>query len=262
VTATASLARRERRLEIERRLSGVHVLIEVADARAPAATRDPVLTRGRFAALRRLLALSRSDLADPAVTSAWLAALGSGALAVDARSGAGRRAVLRALRQLRPSGEVRAMVVGLPNLGKSSLVNRLVGRASAAVGDRPGITRGEQWLRAAPWLLLRDEPGVLPASEEDWRLAALGVLAEGRYDPQAVAASLLAHPALRAAKARLRGDGTDDPEAVLAGLAVRWGAVLPGGRPDLRRAAVQLIGRFRAGGLGRISLEAPDAPER
>lgn len=178
-------------------------------------------------------------------------------MAVDARQGGGCPALLAAVRALRPEGAVRAMVAGLPNLGKSSLVNRLVGRAAAATGDRPGVTRGEQWVRGSSWLLIWDEPGVIPASSEDWRLAALGVLPEGSFDPEPIARQLLHVPAVATALSPwLAQAGAKDP---LDALAIGFGALGPGGTPDVDRAARQVLIRFRSGRLGRATLD--DLPD-
>ncbi len=164
----------------------VNALIEVVDARAPLATHSEAFRTGRFLMKPRVIALTHADLADPHVTREWLRHLGPRAVAVDAVRGSGVSLVLDGLVSLRVRGEVRAMVVGLPNVGKSSLVNRLTGRARAHTGDRPGITVGEQWIEARPGLRLLDEPGLLPfhpgplayavGSVPEGRLAATEVL--------------------------------------------------------------------------------------
>lgn len=252
---------RTRRLRLEAALRRANALIEVVDARAPAASRSPLMARGRFAARPRVVVLARADLARPEVTRLWLEHLGAAgtpALAADARAGRGTAAVLSALRRLRPAAEVRAMVVGLPNLGKSSLVNRLAGTARAATGDRPGVTVGEQWVRARPWLLLLDEPGVLPAGGSPL-LAALGCLAEGEYDPEEAFAALWSVDEVRAVLGRRWPGAGEAPTAAqaLEACARALGAVASGGRWDGRRAARQVLGLFRSGRLGRLSLELP-----
>jgi ribosome biogenesis GTPase A len=249
-----------RRRLLESGLERVNLLIEVADARAPRATRSPVLGSGRFAAKARVLVLCRADLADRTVTAAWLAQLGEAAVAVDARSGRGIERLLAAMRRVRPTGEVRAMVVGLPNLGKSSLVNRLAGGARAATGNRPGVTVGEQWIRARTWLRLVDEPGVLPGGADDPLLAALGCVPDGAYDALSAFTAVWRLAAVRQALARrVPGVGTDaSTEAAAEALARATGALAAGGRPDAERGARVALALLRDGRLGPLSLERPD----
>jgi ribosome biogenesis GTPase A len=251
-----------RRRRIEAGLKQVNLLIEVADARAPEATRSAVLSAGRFATRARVVALVRADLADASSTRRWLAQLGQGAVALDARSGRGVETLVAVVRRARPQGEVRAMVVGLPNLGKSSLVNRLSGRAHAAAGNRPGVTVGEQWVRARPWLRLLDEPGVLPAGP-DPLLAALGCVPDGEYEPVDAFAALWSFgPARVALSERFPGvEVGDDVASALEASARAVGAIASGGRPDSRRAAAQVLALFRDGRLGRLTLQTPRAAE-
>lgn len=246
-----------RRQRIESGLLQVNLLVEVADARAPLATRSPVLSSGRFAQKARVVALLKADLAEVSATRLWLASL-TGAVAVDARAGGGVEALVRAVRRARPEGEVRAMVVGLPNLGKSSLVNRLAGRARAATGNRPGVTVGEQWVRARPWLRLMDEPGVLPGGANPL-LAALGCVADGEYDAIEAFAAVWAVAAFRRALASRFGTvpEADGAEATLVNVGRQLGAIAAGGRVDTRRSAAQLLALLRDGRLGRLTLEQP-----
>lgn len=247
-----------RRQRIESGLAHVNLLVEVADARAPKATRSPVLSSGRFAGRARLVALLRADLANPRATAAWLRHLEGAAVAVDARGGAGVDALVAAMRRARPAGEVRAMVVGLPNLGKSSLVNRLAGRARAATGNRPGVTVGEQWVRARPWLRLMDEPGVLPAGA-DPLLGALGCVPDGEYDAAEAFAAVWAFSSVRdALRRRFPAVAADDnAAAALEAVGRALGTLGPGGRLDGVRAAAQGLALLRDGRLGRLSLELP-----
>lgn len=255
---TARAVRYARRQRIESGLDKVNVLIEVADARAPQVTRSAVLSSGRFRGKARVLALLRRDLADRAATPLWLARLGPTASAIDARSGRGVDDLVASLRRLHPDGEVRAMVVGLPNLGKSSLVNRLAGGARTATGNRPGVTVGEQWVRARPWLRLMDEPGVLPGASSPL-LAALGCIPEGRYDPFEAFAALWACEGVPGwLDVRHPGTGgLGSAQAALEAVANALGARLSGGRPDVERAARQTLAMFRDGRLGSITLEWP-----
>lgn len=236
------------RRALREHLARVDGWIEVADARAPKSTRDPALRealRGRPC----LVVLTRADLADSRVTAAWERSLG--AVAVDAVRGTGVAELKEAIRERvvgRKGLLPRVMVVGMPNTGKSSLVNRLVGRRRAPTGDRPGITRGPQWVQAEGFALL-DLPGVVPPpSGANPVLAALGVVPLEHMDPVAVWEVLAS-----------RGVGPPGPvEEVLAAHARAGGMLRKGGEPDLERAAVDLIRRWQEGRLGRVSLEAPE----
>lgn len=284
---------RTRRL-IKDNLPLVGLVIEVADARAPRATRYPGLTRlvpGRPI----LTVLGKADLADPVETSKWVRYLDAGGVA-----GAGGAAAFASTRE-DPKGVrdllslaarlgrtsssrpvARAMVVGFPNVGKSTLINRLVGRASAATGDRPGITRGKQWLRAGEGLELLDLPGILVPGHIPPRvvliLALLGLLPALAYDAVTVAEYALGILA-RAGKLPEGipalpdgGSGSRDgsgPAGAGAGTGAAWARdalsafalarkhLRRGGEPDLERAAVSLVGGFREGRFGRLTLESP-----
>jgi ribosome biogenesis GTPase A len=261
---------RTRRL-IRDNLSLVSLVIEVADARAPRATRHPNLASlvpGRPI----LTVLGKADLADPSATRAWVAHLRdsgrpedsatpfSSEEARDAREIA--KLALAIGRKRAGMSSQRAMVVGLPNVGKSTLINRLVGRASARTGDRPGITRGKQWIVALEGLGLLDLPGILvPGRLADriaLTLALLGILPAQAFDAITVAEHALAvlaeHGRL---PAELTGEGTADD--ALIRYARGRGHLLSGGVPDLERAAVALVGAFREGRFGRLTLERPGA---
>ncbi len=261
--------------EIRRHLSAVQLVVEVADARAPAATRNPRL-EPLLAGRPRVLALTHRDLAAEEVTRAWLTRLragGTAAWAVDARSGRGVTGLRRKVAEVGAvaggrRGPVRVMLVGIPNVGKSSLLNRLVGGARARVGRSPGVTRGPQWVAAEGCYYL-DLPGVLPPRPGRRLLlqAILGNVPEEAVPPEEAAARLV--ELLEAARPRelavfyglAQGEAGlgagEGGAALLAAVARARGHLLPGGRPDLRRAAVTLLGDFRAGRLGRISLETP-----
>ena len=223
-------------------------VVEVADARAPVLTRYPNLSSwiGRCPIL---LVLNREDLADPRETARWLEyyrAAGQPAVAVTATVSSAAGRVMRALEALRrPGRPPRAAVLGLPNLGKSTLLNRLLGRRRLRTGDRPGITRGPQWIRQGGWEWL-DLPGVMSARQRrDWRLQALGAATVDPADMEDVALQVL-------------GVAGGDVPSTLAAWAERRGMRRAGGQPDIARAAVSVVRLFQTGGLGRVTLERPD----
>lgn len=259
------------------------VVIEVLDARMPASSENPVITE-----LRRqkpcIKVLCKSDLADPAVTAAWLrhleaAAAESGgampggavaAIAVRTDRPAETRTRLpelcrRLARPTRQRTSVRAMVVGIPNVGKSTLINTLVDRKVAKVGDEPAVTKAKQQVVLKSGMVLSDHPGILwPKIEEDeatLRLALGGALPNRALEYESVAlfaATFLIerYPHLLLARYKLAGmpAGAD---ALLVEIGRRRGGLRGGGSVDLHKAADVLIHDFRSGALGRISLEEP-----
>ncbi|OAT79511.1 ribosome biogenesis GTPase YlqF [Desulfotomaculum copahuensis] len=262
---------------VQENLKLVDVVIELLDARLPASSRNPLIdevTRHK----PRLVVLNKTDLADPAETARWLLWFnqqGMGALAVDAAHGRGVREVPAAVQRLaaariaalaaagRRPRPPRCMVLGIPNVGKSMLINALAGRAATRTANRPGVTRGQQWVRLARGVELLDTPGVLwpkfGDQEAAMKLAATGAIREEVYQPEEVAVWLAGwlrqrHPRVlpeRYAMAENAG------EPVLEQIAVKRGLLGPGGRPDVSRAAGHLLKEFREGKLGRITLDPP-----
>lgn len=260
---------------LREKLKLVDVVIEVADARAPAASRNPLLAE-LAGARPRLLVLTRGDLADPAATDGWLAHLaarGEEAVVVDARTGRGMEGVRTWLgaRRGRQDGcswrrPLRLVVVGVSNVGKSSLLNRLTGQRVARTGALPGVTRGEQWVRVADGpgggVEALDLPGLLPPRPEPGAattLVAIGVLPWGQVPYLEVVGHLLAALPERGRLALRQRYGVEwaSTEDMLAAIARRRGFLLAGGEPDRERAARALVVDFQAGKLGRITLEPP-----
>ncbi|HAI20762.1 MAG TPA: ribosome biogenesis GTPase YlqF [Clostridiales bacterium UBA8153] len=257
----------------------VDVILEVLDARAPLATGSPAAAS--LAARRpAFTVMTHADLAEPVTTGAWLrhyAARGRPAFAVDAITGEGIPKLRRGLSELH-SGlaagwqqrglrerPLRAMVVGVPNVGKSSLLNRLARRALARTGAKPGITRGEQWLRGGEGLELLDLPGMLPAraGDADARrmLTVIGVLTPAKEEALELAGWFLSEgrPALAAAIAGRAGAAYQPGQTIefIRELGRRRGRLLPGGEVDLEATALGFIRELASGQLGRCSLEAP-----
>ena len=262
----------------------VDVVIEMVDARAPASTRNPDFD-DLFGAKPRVVVLNKADLADPEATRAWIRAYrarGWDAISFSANAGKGvKEAVSLVERAARPVVErmkakgvnktVRAMIVGIPNVGKSTFINRLRGSAAAKAGNRPGVTRGKQWIVVGPYLEFLDTPGMLWPKFEDKeaarRLAFLGSIRGEIMDNERLSAELLEFLRDRApegAKARLKidMDGEKSGEQLLEEACRRRGWLLPGARPDTERASALILDEFRSGKMGRLTLEAPvQAPE-
>lgn len=241
-------------------LRAVDVVLEVVDARIARSGRNPLL--GKLAGKRRrVVALEREDLADPKTTRQWLSFFrdaGTEALAVDGRAARKVADVATAVTRSCAEGRgiARAMVVGIPNSGKSTLVNALLRRAAAKTEDRAGITRDLQWFRLSPNVELMDTPGVLPVKTPSeaarWKLAICGAVPSNRYDPQEVTAAFYGWLLARSPR-------TQVPD--LQAYAARRGFVRRGGEVDYHNAARSYIRAFNEGVFGRISLESPDDAE-
>ena len=262
----------------------VDVVIEMVDARAPASTRNPDFD-DLFGTKPRVVVLNKADLADPEATRAWIRAYrarGWDAISFSANAGKGvKEAVSLVERAARPVVErmkakgvnktVRAMIVGIPNVGKSTFINRLRGSAAAKAGNRPGVTRGKQWIVVGPYLEFLDTPGMLWPKFEDKeaarRLAFLGSIRGEIMDNERLSAELLEFLRDRApegAKARLKidMDAEKSGEQLLEEACRRRGWLLPGARPDTERASALILDEFRSGKMGRLTLEAlVQAPE-
>lgn len=257
-------------------LRRVDVVVELCDARLPRSSRNPdleTLAGGK----QRILFLNKADLADEAATQAWLSAFqregvqaapfvsvrGRASDAVRRIESAARAVVERyAARGVKKT--VRAMVVGVPNVGKSTFINRLHGGSIAAVGDRPGVTRAQQWVKISPYLELLDTPGLLWPRLNDQeaavRLAYLGTIRDVIIDQQELAMRLLETLMALRPQAVMERFKLKDPPAAGIGLVEAIcrgrGFLLSGGRCDVERAAAVVLDEFRAGKLGRITLEA------
>ena len=225
--------------------------LEVADARAPESSRLPRL-RHLLASVEGALVLTHADLADRAAAQAWRAVLPEPCFFVNARESA-PAALVRWLHGHMGRPPLRIFVAGLPNVGKSTLINRLAGARVAPVGARAGVTRAETWVRRGDLAIL-DLPGILPRQPTLFA-AALGLVPEGQYDPSEAAMAVLG--SLPAAGARY---GIDvDQEVSLAAVATNQGLLGRGGVPDLGRAAAKVLQDLRAGRIAPAQLEWPDA---
>ncbi len=266
------MARAERILQ--KSLGLVDVVWEVADARCPRASRNPRLTR-LSAGKARVIVLCKRDLAEEDATARWLAHLRgeaeavaldlSGPLDPEPLWAACARALARAGARATGSEGYRALVAGVPNTGKSTLLNRLVGERRAAVGARAGITRGPQWLRLPEGGHLLDLPGVLPPRlgvwPVAWRLWAIGAVGPDALDEARAAEALVEWIRSRSPRTLEARYGVDEvgvaPEDVLLEIARHRGFLGLGGVPQGDRAAAALLADFRRGQLGALTLEDP-----
>jgi ribosome biogenesis GTPase A len=278
---------RTRRL-IKESMPLVDAVVELRDARAPESSRNPELTQ-LIGQKPCIVLLNKSDLADAAETQRWLAFLrnqAAAALAVDCRSGKGLRqfaplvkeTLAAVIQRNHEKGMVnrplRLMVVGIPNVGKSSLINRLAGRGRAEVKDQPGVTRRNQWYVVGQvggvTIELLDTPGVLWPKFEDpavgEKLAFLGSVKDEVVEREALAMRLL--EVLQASySSRLRERYAVEPEVpepleLLEQIAHARKMLLPGGTPNTERAASTLLDELRAGKLGKITLDVLSAENK
>lgn len=267
------------RQAIADRVKTIDVVIEMLDARLPGSSANPLLnelTKKRAT----LKVLNKQDLADPERTAQWLAHYnaqpGTRAIGLDASVTAPARALVAACRELAPNRggmakPLRVLICGVPNVGKSTLINTLMGKRSTKTGDEAGVTRNEQRVALADDVYLYDTPGVLwpriVVPQSGIHLAASGAVGRNAYDDQEVAYELLdnlklSYPALLRARYPL-GDSDAaladmKAEDMLEAIGRQRGALVSGGRVDAQKTAELVIADFRAALMGRITLETPE----
>ena len=265
---------------MEESLRLVDAVAEIRDARIPESSRNPDIDR-IAAGMPRLIILNRADQADPAATAEWSRALtgeGAAALEMDCKTGKGAGAFPAAARSLlaeliersRAKGKVgrplRFMVLGIPNVGKSSFINRLAGRKAAQTSDRPGVTRGKQWISLPNNIQLLDTPGILwPKFESEQvglALAWTGAINDNILDIEHVASAFLErmrelYPGAIEERYKFAPEPGVPGYEMLEQAARKRGFLVSGGEVNTERMARVLLDEFRAGKLGRITLERP-----
>ncbi len=264
---------------IAEHLKLVDAAVELIDARIPHSSRNPVIDE-LLAAKPRLILINKSDLADPAANRAWcehFAAQGIPSVLLDSMTGKGYdtfknkiRTILRdKLSRDADKGmqkKIKLMVVGIPNVGKSSFINRLSGSRRAKVEDRPGVTRGKQWIDIKDGFQLLDTPGILWPKFEDREvalgLAFTGAIKDDITDVETVASLLLLRlyeivPELVGARYKVAYEGEGGYE-LLEKVGRKRGFLISGGEVDLERTARIVLDEFRSAKIGRISLERPE----
>jgi len=266
---------------VKENLKLVDVVVELLDARIPLSSANPVL-REIVGDKPRVIVLNKADLADEAATHAWVkyfAAEGIAAVPVDAVKGRGVKELVQAItKYAKPKTDklvqhgakaraARCMILGIPNVGKSSLINRLSGGAKTKVENRPGVTRAKQWIRLGAQLELLDMPGILWPKFEDQQaalhLAFTGAINDNVYDVASVVLLLLntlreEYPADLVARYRLEGDLPSGTE-LLEEIGRRRGCLRAGGKIDYEKAEQIVLTDFRSGCLGRVTLDAVPA---
>ena len=289
------MTRAKRKIESDLKL--VDLVIELLDARCPAATENPDIRR-LTAGKKRLVLLNKADLADENVTEAWkemFAGQGVSAIALDSRSRDSIDRVRKAAAELtkekrekeRARGIVgdralKAMILGIPNVGKSTFINSMLGKASAKTGNKPGVTKGNQWINIGNELLLLDTPGILWPKFEDQEtavcLAEIGAISDQVIQAEELSVKLLDFLYANYRKNLFERFDISEEEfnekldlmdtevlgvsrralALLDLIAVRRGCIKKKAEPDYERCAKMLLDEFRSGKLGRISLQRPD----
>ena len=264
---------------IEENLKVIDAVIELVDARIPVSSTNPMIA-ALLGEKPSVIVLNKADLADPAALELWKAYYrnqGRNVIALNSKDGRGIKQLIQAVHKMaepklahwRARGlknrPVRTIILGIPNVGKSTLINRLAGRNVAKTADRPGETKGKQWVHLSDSLDLLDTPGVLWPKLEDQRsakrLAATGAISDAVFDMQEVVTELISELSVRYPEAlarRFKLDGLDeDPALTVVRIGRNRGCVVAGGTVDMEKTYKLIIKEYREGRIGAISLDWP-----
>ena len=268
------------RRQIEEKLKLIDVVVEILDARIPMSSKNPdisEMTKNK----PRVVVLNKADLADPVITKKWIEyykSIGILSCCADCAKGQGvaesitlvKKVISDKIAQNQEKGmnkAIKILVAGVPNTGKSSYINRLAGRASAIVGDRPGVTRGQQWIRLKSGIELLDTPGILWPKFEDEKvglhLAFTGAIKDEIMDVELLACKLaefLNKNYKTALCERYKLENTDGLQGyeLVEYIGRKRGFVVSGGEIDFLRASNTLLDEFRSTKIGKISIEKPE----
>lgn len=273
------------RRQIQDKLKLIDLAVELLDARVPLSSRNPMIDE-ILLHKPRLIVLGKSDLADPKETEAWIERFkyeGHACIAVDASTGTrvgeipglakkllNEKIAKQIAKGMNPRA-VRALIVGIPNVGKSTLINRLAGRNIAITGDRPGVTKGQQWIKVGTEMELLDTPGILWPKFEDpivgYRLAMTGAIKEQILDVQDIAFYATRELINRYWDTLIERFGIEEkrPEEledaqeivrIMEAIGRKRGCLISGGRVDLEKTSGIILRELRAGKLGRLTLES------
>lgn len=268
------------RRQVLEKLKLIDVVIEIVDARIPVSSRNPMVDE-LTSHKPRLVLLNKADLADPVTTKEWITYFEKenwATLMIDAQRGKGIKEVpVKVMEQAKPLLDkfkskginpraIRALILGIPNVGKSTVINRLANKRITNIGDKPGITKRQQWIKVGKEMELLDTPGILWPKFEDqdvgYRLALTGAIKEEIFDFQETVVFLLTYlkkeyPTLLKERYDLT-ELTEDVVDLFDEIGKRRGCLVPGGLVDYDRVAEIVFRDFRQGKLGNISLERPN----
>lgn len=251
----------------------IDLVVELLDARIPISSRNPAFA-GILEGKKHLLLMHKADRAEDAVTGRWLSYFSDQKIKSMAFSVHNKRYLTQLLRYLREQEHnlrptrikrpLRMMFVGIPNVGKSTLINYFVHKAVTRTANRPGVTKGRQWIRITPGLELLDTPGILwpkITEETSWPLAVVGAMPPSRLDLQGIALWLIGIYLKKSREQvlieRYHGLQPDTAEKMLEEIGESQGCLKAAGKVDLERAAGLVLRDFQIGSLGRITLEEP-----
>jgi len=258
---------------IAENLKLVDLVIEVLDARIPKSSQNPIINE-LVGSKPRIIILNKADLADDNITSGWinkLSATQTRVITMNCNSGDGAKKLLALLAQIRDEKNegrerkrpLRMMIVGIPNVGKSSLINRLTGTKAAKTGNKPGLTKGKQWITLGSDMMLLDTPGILWPKFEDPKvglnLAFCGSIKDEIMDIASLGLELIGklsdlHPEMLISRYKIEKI-EETPLLTMEAIALKRGFIMPGKRIDYDRTAKTVIDEFRSATIGKISLE-------